>query len=347
MPADEQFVAEVLRSAARAHASAAVDSLLQKRPELSDRAGAFARWHEVLTARVHELAVAVEFGEPTILHASIGWSADALKARGINTEDVRASVTLLGETLGDTLDADAALVVRRVLDEATREVDAEVVEPSSPERGRHESVLRYLEAVLGGRRRDAVRLVLDELERGESQSSLIEQVLLPAQAEVGRLWHVGELSITEEHAATEMTRGVLAVLSDHCAPAPARGERVLVGAVEGDRHDIGVRAVVDLLEAAGFPVVGLGADIPVSEFASAVRDYEAAMLMAGASLPIFLPTLRATVAAARAACGGDLFVVVGGPAVSPPRLVEKLGADAFAGSVSEAVRLAEARFPRS
>jgi methanogenic corrinoid protein MtbC1 len=306
--------------------------------------GAFREWQIHFGQRISELAVALEMGDAGLLSAQLGWTRVAFEARGIPAGRVGTSLQALHDALrGGSAGRGVGRSRLRVIDEAIerdragREGDEELM----PADAHGELALRYLEAALTGDRRRAVRLILGAAKGGMPIEALYERVLLAAQAEVGRMWHAGELSVPEEHIATETTRSAMAALAQEAPPPAPDARTVVVAAAEGDRHDIGVRAVADLFELAGFGVVCVGGDVPAEELAMAVAGFEADVLVLSAAMSVHLPLVEAGVRGSRAARAG-LRVIVGGPAfVGSEQLAARVGADAMATSPSHAVRIAE------
>lgn len=338
------FAAGVLRSGSRALAAHAAERLLSSDASagLAFGSGAFRGWQDHLTQRVQDLAAAVELDSPEVFARDIGWSMSAFSARGVPVGTLRASLACLRDAVRLDLPAGAAAAVMPVLD---RGIAAAVGEPTAIERLSVDGALgvlagRYLEAVLSGRRYEAIGLLVGAMEGGEPIASLYEGVLLPVEAEVGTMWHLGELSVPEEHAATEATRSAMAVLS-HLSPRAGthRDGVVLLGAVEGDRHDIGVRAVADLAEIAGWWSVSLGGDVPVRDIVSACESFGASTLILSATMSGHLPALSGSIRAVRGA-GLSPRVIVGGRAFGGDgQLAGRIGADALALSPSGAVGL--------
>jgi methanogenic corrinoid protein MtbC1 len=338
------FAAGVLRSGGRALAAHAAERLLSSDPSAGAPfgAGAFRGWHDHLSQRVNDLAAAVELDSPELFARDVSWSMSAFAARSVGVGALRASLSCLRDAVRLDLSAAAATAAMPALE---RGIAAASGEPMAMERLSVEGRLGelaglYLEAVLSGRRREAIAMLVAALERGEPLASLYERVLLPVGAEVGTMWHLGEISVPEEHAATEATRSAMAVLS-HAAPrAGARHEGVvLVGAVEGDRHDIGVRAVADLAEQAGWPAVSLGGDVPVRDIVSACESFGAGTLILSAMMSGHLPALAGSIRAVRGA-GLSPRVIVGGRAFGgDASLARRVGAEALASSPSGAVAL--------
>jgi excisionase family DNA binding protein len=91
---------------------------------------------------------------------------------------------------------------------------------------------------------------------------------------VGEEWRGGRLGVGEEHMATQVMQEVLLRLRKGWERHPRpRGPMedlpvAVVGAMEGDEHDVGAQVVRVLLEQEGWRVYYLGANVPVEEFAS-------------------------------------------------------------------------------
>jgi methanogenic corrinoid protein MtbC1 len=104
-----------------------------------------------------------------------------------------------------------------------------------------------LDAALAGRREDAVARVIAPLDRGEcTLLELYEQVLAPAAARVGDLWHSGAISIADEHLVTRTTKEAMA-RARRAAPPPGAGRGLTVLACPPDeQHEVGLELVGDL-----------------------------------------------------------------------------------------------------
>lgn len=341
------YIAEMLRISARAYAARAAEQLLERHPDCAAQfdGTAFPGWQDNLTRCVYELAVALELDEPSLFAAQLEWSRDAFAAREVPVEHLRHSLECLRIVLGEELPEGTGDQPVAVIDRALERLGNGPAQRSrlAPDSDASRVALRYVEAVLGGDRQRAIRVVLDVVERGLPVADAYERVLLPAQAEIGVMWHLGEITVPEEHAATETTRTVMALLSRNAAAEADDGPTALVAAVEGDRHDIGTRAVADLLEMNGFRVVLLGCDVPIRDLARSVTDFSPDVAILGASLSLHLRHLRRSIGAIRDMDnGGSVRIVVGGPAFGElQHLAERLAADGFAASPGRAVELAQ------
>lgn len=200
---------------------------------------------------------------------------------------------------------------------------------------------RYLAAQLGGNRREALRLVIDEgIGRGASPLEVQLEVIQAAQREIGRLWEESAISIAHEHMATAISNTALAHLYD-CSPrAPSNGKKVIVACVDGELHDFPARLVSDALDLAGFDVRYLGASVPADDIVALIAEERPDLLALSVTMELNLPALRATMERVRAATQGTLPIAIGGACASRSGIADELRADATASDASETVAAA-------
>ncbi len=127
----------------------------------------------------------------------------------------------------------------------------------------------------------------------------LDQGIRGFMARVGEEWQSGRLGIGEEHMASQMVTEVLIRLRtgwDNLGrpslPPQDPPPVAIVGASEGDHHDLGAQAVRVLLEREGWRVYYLGADVPVEEFAEIQRAQGAALVCISFSPKNTLPDLQ-------------------------------------------------------
>ena len=125
--------------------------------------------------------------------------------------------------------------------------------------------------------------VMDEaLLAGVAPAAIHALVIEPAMEHIGELWESNSISVADEHLATAISYGVLIRLFDALSVKRARSrELVLLAAVEGQRHILGLRMVADVLEGAGFDVLFLGADVPLDALRGFVAEHQPAVIGLG------------------------------------------------------------------
>ncbi len=189
-------------------------------------------------------------------------------------------------------------------------------------------------------------IVLDAVDEGLSVPDAIFKVLLPAQREVGRLWHVNDISIAEEHMVTMTTQRLMAVLASRAQRAPDRGRTAVAAAVAGNIHEIGIRAIAYLLEFEGWRTIYLGADVPKSELPAAIECFDADIVLLSLALSSQLPALQRTIDEIRGRFGNEIRIMVGGNGLNEaPELWKELGADGYAPSADAALAVADELVP--
>lgn len=203
---------------------------------------------------------------------------------------------------------------------------------------------RYLDALLAGDRRQAVRLVLEEgLDRGLSVQDVQLGVVQEAQREIGRLWQENKISIAEEHMATAISQVVLAYAYQRAEPPAPRGRKIVVACVEGELHDFPARLVADALELDGFDVKYLGANVPTDSLLGVIERERPDLVALSVTMSFHVAALREAVSRIRAAVGGGLPIAIGGHACQwSPGLGEQLGVLALGENAAEVVNACRA-----
>lgn len=339
------FAADLLEVSASGYAALGAERLLAAHPEVSARFSpdAGGAWKAALAQRIIELATALRLGEPELFLARIDWARRAFDARKVPQEDLRASLQVLAEVLAEELPAPARAGAAALLEAALKELEQPLGDSGShidPGTGEGRLALEYLAAVLEGDSRRAMEHILAEVDAGLAVDRAYLDVLVPAQREVGRLWHAGELGIVEEHVVTYTTERLMALLAHRATRAPANGHTVVCAAVAGNVHDIAVRVLADFFDISGWRAVHLGASVPAAELATALQYFDGELLVLSAALSVQLPKVREAIAAVRRIEDRPVRIMVGGLAFSEaPELWKKLGADGYAADARSAVRL--------
>ena len=118
------------------------------------------------------------------------------------------------------------------------------------------------DAILEGDAKTA-RLITEQaiVDKVDPQT-LLDQYMVPAMDEVGRLFETNEYFVPELLIAARAMKGSLDLIRPLLASSGARSAgAVVIGTVRGDLHDIGKNLVAAMLEGGGFEVVDLGVDV--------------------------------------------------------------------------------------
>lgn len=198
----------------------------------------------------------------------------------------------------------------------------------------------YTTAVLSGSAEQAQRVVDQGLAAGVIPSKLYLEVLMPAQIEIGARWHRGEVTIPQEHMATQITLREMARLRGMLKTRLKVGLKAVVSSVEGDQHFIGAQAVADFLVVDGWDVDFLGADIPTDHMVPYAKAREAHLVCVSCSLTSLVPVAKELVAQLRKLPAPPKVMIGGAAFINQPGLAAQVGADAYTSDPQEAVILA-------
>ena len=182
----------------------------------------------------------------------------------------------------------------------------------------------YTAALLLGDEVKAEIVVREALEAGLEEPLLHSEVLAPGLQRVGELWEDGSLTVADEHLATQITLRVLALEREATRVATSRRHvRVMLAAVEGEEHVVGLQMANNLLANGGYDVRFLGSDVPIDSLAPIVKKHRPGVFALTATMPESGELLNLAIAEVDR---GDTTtaVIVGGQGV-PEELREREG----------------------
>jgi MerR family transcriptional regulator, light-induced transcriptional regulator len=162
--------------------------------------------------------------------------------------------------------------------------------------------------------RTAETIARDAVAAGMSAGLIGDAVVRPAMRRIGDRWARGEITMGEEHVATEIVLRLLVLLREiETLPEQRWNASVLLAALEGERHVVGLTMAADLLEDAGFRVLFAGGDLPLSGLASLLDHHVPDLVAFSATMPSNVITLDPAVRLAQEA--GVKGAIAGGAAV--------------------------------
>ena len=195
----------------------------------------------------------------------------------------------------------------------------------------------YATAVLEGNSDEAHRVLDQGLASGVIPSKLYLDVLMPVQIEIGARWHRGEVSIPQEHIATQITLRQMTRLKGLLKTRLKLGLKAVVSSVEGDQHFIGAQAVADFLSVDGWEVDFLGADVPTDHLVPFSKARGAHLVCVSCSLTGLVPVAAKLVQELQKLSPAPKIIVGGAALIMNPELAETVKADAFAADPQTAV----------
>lgn len=195
--------------------------------------------------------------------------------------------------------------------------------------------------ILEGKHKAVEAKVQSALTAGVDPKTLLDEGMISAMAEVGRLFEIGEYYVPEMLISARAMQHGLAVLKPYLKEANVQSAgKVAIGTVKGDLHDIGKNLVSMMLEGAGFEIVDLGTDVAPEKYVAAVQA-GANLVALSALLTTTMPNMKAVIEGLKAAGLRDKVKVMIGGAPVTDSYAAQIGADGYASDASRAVNLAK------
>ncbi|HDT13833.1 MAG TPA: dimethylamine corrinoid protein 3 [Candidatus Aminicenantes bacterium] len=199
------------------------------------------------------------------------------------------------------------------------------------------------EAIVAGDREAARGLAEEAVRSGLDLLEVVDRGYVPGIQKVGELWEQGEYFLPELITSAEAMKAAMGVLEPELKKRNAgsrAGGRVVIGTIEGDIHDIGKNLVASMLQAGGFEVHDLGADVKLERYIETAEEVGADMICLSALLTTTMMNQRRFIGLLRERGLRDKYKVLVGGAPANRAWAEEIGADGFAENAVAAVKLA-------
>jgi 5-methyltetrahydrofolate--homocysteine methyltransferase len=181
-----------------------------------------------------------------------------------------------------------------------------------------------------------------EIEAGADITSILNDGLIAAMDEVGRLFSLGTLFVPEMLMAAQAMKAGVEILKPHLGEIELRYKgTIVIGTVKGDLHDIGKNLVAMMMEGAGFNVVDLGVDVNVGKFLSAAEENQADMVALSALLTTTMPAMKELIDVLTESGMRDRVKIIVGGAPVTQEFAHEIGADGYGPNAPDAVQLAK------
>jgi len=200
---------------------------------------------------------------------------------------------------------------------------------------------RLKQCVLKGDDQGAVSAANDAVASGIDPDKAIMEGLVAGMGEAGALYEQGEYYVPELMVSSEALYAGLAILQPLVLSKGTNTKKgvVIIGAVQGDVHDIGKNLVKLMLQVGGFEVHDLGRDVDMEKFVEEGQRLKADLICMSAlmtttmiAIKDVMPTLRAKVPTAK--------ILIGGAPLNQ-KIADAWGADGYGESAMDAVKVAQ------
>ncbi|HWQ40966.1 MAG TPA: corrinoid protein [Desulfosporosinus sp.] len=198
------------------------------------------------------------------------------------------------------------------------------------------------DAVLEMEEETAVEIASKIVEHNIDAVEAIEKGLSAGMERAGQLFEEEEYFIPELLTCSDAMYAGLDVLKPHIkASNKGAKQKVILGVIQGDTHDIGKNLVKIMLETSGFDVIDLGRDIPPQEFVDKAKEVDAKIIALSTLMTTTMVGIGKVVELLEQDKIREKFkVIVGGGPISQA-FADKVGADGYARNATEAVKLVQ------
>jgi len=153
--------------------------------------------------------------------------------------------------------------------------------------------------------------IFDAVVKKSGYSALIEKVLIPLIHNVGNLWHDGEMTTAEEHAATSFIKDYLCV-SARSFSASSNAPKLLITTPHGQLHELGAVIAASQARKLGWQVIYLGTSLPPDEIAGAAEKLGARAIILSIIYPLDDPQINTHLRKLHSQLDCRIPIIVGG-----------------------------------
>jgi DNA-binding transcriptional MerR regulator len=134
-----------------------------------------------------------------------------------------------------------------------------------------------LSAALDRLDEQAANSALDRLFSAYTVETVLQEVVLPYLHRLGDRWEAGEVSVAQEHFASNLLRGRLLGLAQGWGQG--QGPLAILACVPGEHHELGLLAFGVALRRRGWRITYLGTDSPIGAVADIARSLAPAVVV--------------------------------------------------------------------
>lgn len=190
------------------------------------------------------------------------------------------------------------------------------------------------------RKEEALKLTEQALMENLDPALIIQAGIVAGLDGIGKRFESEEYFLAELMMGGKVSQACIALVTPHLPDVSgAKAGTVVIGAVEGDLHDIGYSLVATQLELNGFEVHKLGVNIPAMTFIDKAKEKNADIIGLSAFLVTTIPNCNEMIDYLRDMGFKDRFkVIIGGTETSQEK-ADAMGADGWAKNAVGAVEL--------
>lgn len=171
----------------------------------------------------------------------------------------------------------------------------------------------FTQNILAGHKEECQVTTRKLLDSGAPIFEIYEGLYKESLYEVGRLWESNKISVASEHLATALVEGIMNNLYASLIPKKTTKKKVVLGCVENEHHQVGIKMAGDVFESQGWETFFLGSGVPNESLVKFIAQTKPDMVALSLSVYFNMPSLLGLLSKIHEEFPG-LPVVIGGQA---------------------------------
>lgn len=203
---------------------------------------------------------------------------------------------------------------------------------------------RYLSRLLNGDRAGCRSIIEDTLKSGVPANSVYMDVIWPIMVEIDRLYDKDIINSAQEAFATRINRTIVDQLQNKLPRKAEKSKKVLVCSTSTEQGELGAQMITDLFESDGWEARFLGHSVNNDDILSFTNSYRPNVLLLYGISAKESPRIRSLIDKIKSVNAiPDLKIMLSGGVFDRAEgLWEEIGADMYAATACEAVKIASA-----
>ena len=205
-----------------------------------------------------------------------------------------------------------------------------------------EMKVNYLGKLLVGDRIGCRNIIGETLQTGTPVSIIYTELFWPVMNEVEQLYRNHHIDLIKEHMATRINRTLVDQLQSKLPRNENRGLKMIITCADDEPEELGAQMCADLFESDGWEVRFLGGGVPNDEIMTMIAGLQPDIIFIYGVKPSGAPAVRKLMDTVRdiGACPKVRFMLSGGVFNRAEGLWDEIGADLFAPTAEEALKVA-------
>lgn len=203
----------------------------------------------------------------------------------------------------------------------------------------------YIGFVMRGELEKANGSVLKQLENTIPLEDIYTKIIKNIQYEIGRLWEMNLISVSQEHASTVAAHALLMHVNA-IKSASSNGKIVISACLTREMHEMGLNLVTGYLRLHGYTTRFKGANNSVSAMIAEIKDMKPDAVAISISMPMWQKYLLHLIQEIKDIQNPPKVIVGGYLFLDDPQAYQLFGADGYSKDPEDAVKLLDTLFSK-